>query len=460
MTTDALSRQFPMAKPKPCSIHASDTARKAGNAPQPLVSPKATARPCRHTSEHHTVNPNPESEAAPAPDRAIEPNAREPLRLFPLEAMPEPLRGVAIELSGRTGASTGSVVMAMLGAIAAAAGNQSSFEPWPGRNVPPCLNLLFGCPGADTVAVLEDVWGPLFAVQRTGAEKLANRDAEWLDAEATKLRRARAQHLERIPFPAAADLQYFDAPLADIRLARWPALLRRDPAPGCIDAVAPDHTAVLFTLAGRAGLAMDYWASDAGRLERELLVTGWRQRANSHTCQSLSGSVSVTMLASPEETVRFLTARWAVQSGLAGTFLVVRDDSEPAEQDDSGISRLDCWAEWLRRLFRWRLEGRPHVVRPSDKARAVPENSARQASTWAARLSPEHHHMATHRPEQLLRVALAIHLGTGQIGAQLSAQTARAASEVSRWLSDQQARTPFPTARRRSFRTHQQSLSH
>jgi hypothetical protein len=203
-----------MENPKPCSFPTPDDADGAG-VPQTASPPEATGQLCLATSEHQTVNSSPEHVAAPASDRAIEPDVRELLRLFPLDAMPEPLRGTAIALSGRTGASIGSAMMAMFGAIAAAAGNQFSFEPWHGRNVPPCLNLLFGRPGAATVAVLEDVWGPLFAVQRTGAEKLANRDAEWLDAEATKLRQARAQHLKRFPAAVAAHLDYFDAPLAD-----------------------------------------------------------------------------------------------------------------------------------------------------------------------------------------------------------------------------------------------------
>jgi hypothetical protein len=327
---------------------------------------------------------------------------------------------MALTFSHRYAVPPSHAVMAMLGALGAAVGNQIEFEPWPGHPVPACLNVLFASRAYQ--AVVEAVWAPLISAQRAQVEWLLGHDAESLDREAARLTRERNEYIEIPTQPA--DLRYFDERLADIRLARWPAVT--------IDSAsieATGHTAVLLSPGG-AALAIDRWVSEAGARERELLVAGW-----SRTCPcSTAGSVSVTMVASPDDANRLLTDRSAARSGLAGTFLVVRDH-QPAVPDEPAAGAAQ-WADWVQQLFRWRHAGNNMTCRPAPEAQRNLDELALELVSLAA---PEPHRHLGSWHEQALRLTLLLHLGTGNAQALVGAKTVQTAVALIRWLVGQQA---------------------
>ncbi len=254
---------------------------------------------------------------------------------FPIEAIPQPLRGMALALSHRYAVAPSVVIMAMLGALGAAVGNQIEFVPWPGHTVPGCLNVLFPGP---TSPVVDAVWAPLLAAQQA--------QVEWL-------------------------------------------------------------------------FGLD--AADFG---------------TSVPCVS-AGSVSVMMVASPADANRLLTDPWAVRSGLAATFLVVRD-SQPSALDEFVASAADQWADWVQRLFSWRHAGTTMMSRPTPEAQGALDSLAREL-TSLTRLPEPHRHLAGSWPQQALRLTLLLHLGTGNPQALVAAETVQAALALTRWLIDQQA---------------------
>ena len=348
-----------------------------------------------------------------------------PRDAFPLGSIPQPLRGMALTFSHRYVVPPSHAVMAMLGAIGAAVGNQIEFEPWPGQRVHSCINVLFASQAYQ--AAVDAVWAPLLSAQRAQVKGLVL-DAESLDREAERLTRERDQYVERIP-SQSLDLRYFDERLADLQLARCP-VVTIDPA----GIEATGHTAVLLSPGGSA-LAIDRWVSEAGARERDLLVAGWNQRADSRTCQTPSGSVSVTMVASPDDANRLLTDRWAARSGLAGTFLVVRDD-EAAAPVESAASGADQWADWLRRLFHWRHAGNTMMCHPAPEARRNLDELALELVSLAG---PEPHRNLGSWHQQALRLTLLLHLGTGNLQPSVAPETVRAAVALTRWLVGQQA---------------------
>src|SRR6185503_8585167 len=155
---------------------------------------------------------------------------------------------------------------------------------------------------------------------------------------------------------------------------------------------------------------------------------------------STAGSVSVTMVASPDDANRLLTDRSAVRSGLAGKFLVVRDH-QPAVPDESAaeatpVAAADHWAEWIQRLFSWRHAGNNMTCRPAPEAQRNLDELALELVSLAA---PEPHRHLGSWHEQALRLTLLLHLGTGNAQALVGAKTVQTAVALIRWLVGQQA---------------------
>jgi hypothetical protein len=356
--------------------------------------------------------------------------------------MPVPLKTLAGHLTSQHGSPPGVAVMAILSAVGAAVGRTITFTPWPGLQIPAALNVVFSATKPSTSRLVEEAFAPILARQLSRGQEFRKRSRPWLEQESIRLYAERSEYRKQFQGGAWSGPTPFNERLVDIQLVRYPAVLHNAAAEDPRGARVPEFQTRLLTNAERAFQHVHQWMLpwSAGSCAHP--------RAGFRDSGSFSCSGSDVVVSNQVDVGQFLGAGRAA-SWLSGELLIVSDQEDPAPreggsaQDGPEYCDPNDWDDRLNQLFERRLAYKTAVIEPTPEAVGILNASLRTTPGVFSELPPDRRGISILWPQQVQRLALALHLACGSTG-DLSAETARAAEALAAWLAVQQVAAGFP----------------
>ncbi|HXU18696.1 MAG TPA: hypothetical protein VN708_26545 [Terriglobales bacterium] len=360
--------------------------------------------------------------------------------LFPLDAMPESLKTLAVHVASQHGSPPGVAVLAILSALGAAVGPTVNFMPRPGQKFPALLNVVFSTTKSSTQSLVEDAFDPLVMNNSFRCRGLMGQTRQWLEQEVACFLRKRAQHLAQLSPDRQSEPTPFDTRLANLWLARRPIVALETKYDDIWDLVgASDCQTFLLTYPHQASEHMRNWAKPSARKKQSA--------ARRFRAPSLAPTKSDVVVAPQSEVQRFLGSGPRA-TNLAGVLLFVSDYEEPVPPHAAPPAYWrskfpERWGPWLRRLFDSQLTDKPSVVEPTPEALEILDEAIRTTQDVLSELPAERACVSNLWPQQVQRLALSMHLACESTG-HLSSEIARATWALAQWLAVQQLMAGLP----------------